>query len=108
MKAPVKNDQHKPRFELLPWLALEQAAHAMGHGAEKYDDHNYMHGEGLAWGRLYGATCRHLAAFHRGETQDPDSGLHPLSHAAASVLMLLELVLRDHGKDDRPPGHGEV
>lgn len=108
MDQPIKHDTEKPRYELLPWLALEEAARAMGHGAAKYSDFNYLKGDGMKWSRLYGAACRHLAAWHRREEADADSGLHPLAHAAASVLMLLELVLREHGKDGRPPGHGEV
>ena len=95
----VKNDGDKPRTDLLPVDALEEVAKVLGHGAEKYAPNNWRKVDDRM--RFYGAAMRHLFAYHRGEDTDPDSGLPHLSHAACSVLFLLECELRGHGADTR-------
>lgn len=95
----VKHDSDKPKFDLLPWEALESVAHVMTYGAAKYGAHNWR--AGLEWGRLFGACLRHMSAYWRGEDNDKESGLPHLAHAAACVLMLLSSVITGRGKDDR-------
>lgn len=85
--------------------AILQVGRAFGYGAKKYADDNWRHGNGLAYRRLLGAALRHCYQWSSHENLDPESGLPHLAHAAASVLMLLDLVLHKHGVDDRwvPP-----
>lgn len=73
----------------------------MGFGSEKYGDHNWLAGTGLAWSRLRGAMLRHDLLAESGEDIDPESGLLHLAHMAANALMRLEYALRNHGIDDR-------
>lgn len=95
----VKHDGGKPRLDLLPFDALEEVGKVLDYGAKKYAPHNWA--KGMAWGRMLAACLRHLAAWARGVEVDPESGLHHLSHAACCALMLLALVLRKAGTDDR-------
>lgn len=99
----VKQDQDKPRWDLVPFDALDEVAQVFTYGARKYADRNWE--RGMAWGRLLAAALRHLAAWARGEDHDPESGHRHLAHAGCCVLMLLSLTMRGHGTDDRklPP-----
>ena len=95
----VKKDDGKPRVDLVPPQAVLAAARAFTFGAKKYSPWNWM--KGLEWLRLYAAVLRHLYEWFIGVTVDKESGLHPLDHAIASLMMLQvhdELKL---GKDDR-------
>lgn len=58
--------------------------------------------KGFKWSRLFGSTLRHLFAWYRGETIDPESGLNHLSHAACNIIFLLEFSHTGAGEDDRP------
>jgi len=98
---PRKNDNEKPRTDLLPPRALVEVAKVFGYGAEKYGDWNWSLGKGLPASRVYAAALRHLFAWWSGEDKDQETGVTHLAHAACSVLMLLDLMLRG-GIDDRP------
>ena len=98
----VKVDDGKPRWDLLPFDALDDVAAVLRYGAIKYTSRNWE--KGMAWGRLLAATFRHLAHWARGQDHDEESGLHHLAHAACCVLMLLALVKRNVGTDDRLVG----
>jgi hypothetical protein len=101
--AGVKHDQGKPRYDLLPFRALDDVARVMDFGAAKYGANNWR--GGMRWGRYLAAAMRHLAAWARGEADDRESGLPHLAHAAACCLILLELVHTGAGDDDRPSEH---
>lgn len=94
-----KLDAGKPRWDLLPFDALDEVAAVLAYGAEKYAPRNWE--TGLDWGRLLAAALRHLSAWARGQEIDQESGGRHLSHAACCVLMLLACTLRGVGKDDR-------
>lgn len=99
----VKKDEGKPRFDLIPWDAVEQVARVMTLGAAKYGDRNWENG--LSHGRLLAAAFRHLTAYwlHKEEADlDPEFKTHHLANAACCVLMLLSSILRNLGEDDRP------
>ena len=100
-KTGIKHDQGKPRYELMPGATLNDIAAVFTYGASKYGDRNWE--RGLSWGRLFGATMRHLWAWWGGEEKDPESGLGHLEHAAASILMLCASAKRGCGGDDRSP-----
>lgn len=98
----VKFDAGKPRWELLPFDAIDDVADVLRFGAGKYGAHNWS--KGMAWGRLLGAALRHLGAWARGKNIDNESQLPHLAHAACCVLMLLALTKRGVGTDDRNGG----
>lgn len=95
----VKYDDGKPAFDLIPAKALEEVAKVYGFGAQKYARRNWE--KGLNWCRVYGAILRHAMAWMRGETLDPETGLHHMAHAAFGCLALVEYHYTNAGKDDR-------
>ena len=95
----VKFDYSKPRWDLLPFDALEEIVKVLSHGAIKYGDRNWE--SGFRWGRIYGSLMRHLCAWFRGEDNDLETGLSHLSHAGCNVLFLITFALRKLGSDDR-------
>lgn len=95
-----KKDAGKCRMELLPFLALRDVADVLAFGAQKYSAHGWR--AGFEWSRAYGATLRHLTSWWMGETNDGETGLNHLAHAACELLFLLEWAHTDAGKDDRP------
>ncbi len=97
----TKHDAGKPAFHLLPSEALEEIAKVLDFGSRKYNDWNWA--QGFKWGRLYGATLRHIYAHLRGESKDPETGLSHLAHAGANILFLLYHELHGVGEDDRHP-----
>lgn len=87
----IKHDSGKVRMELLPPYALEEIAKVFTHGAEKYEDFNYLKGKGLDLNRLYGACLRHLNSWKKGELNDKESNYSHISHAACCLMMILEI-----------------
>jgi hypothetical protein len=96
----VKNDSAKNPLHLLPTVALESVGEVLAFGAKKYTEYGWRTVDKRS--RYYSAVIRHLFAWWRGENLDPESGLPHLSHAACSVLFLLEANLSNLGADDRP------
>lgn len=74
----------------------------MMEGARKYGRHNYRQA-GVAASVYYDAANRHLDAFWEGQDIDPDSGLHHLLKAAASIAVLYDGIIYRNWTDDRPP-----
>lgn len=103
VKKAIKNDKEKPRMYLLPTTALTPIAAVLTYGAKppKYSEFNYKMDGGLDWDRVYSACLRHLLAWNAGEDIDPESKLPHLSHAGAGIVMLLDLVNSNIGKDTR-------
>ena len=94
-----KDDQQKINLSLLPMDALIEVAKVMDFGARKYDPHNWR--SGFDWTRLSSAMLRHIFAWIGGETNDPESGLNHIAHAACGCLFLLEHQSKGYGEDDR-------
>ena len=84
----MKYDGEKVRLDLLPADPIIDIGKVLTYGAHKYSERNWE--KGLAWSRCYGAALRHLLAWHKGETNDPETGLNHLAHAACEILFLLE------------------
>ena len=95
-----KQDLGKIRWDLLPDEMLEEVAKVFTYGAEKYSDFNWRNG--MRWSRLYAATWRHMVAWRKGETWDPESGCHHLAHVIWNVLILEEHQRLVIGIDDSP------
>ncbi|MDX5592591.1 dATP/dGTP diphosphohydrolase domain-containing protein [Pseudovibrio sp. SPO723] len=85
----LKDDKLKPMPALLfVSLArpLAQVVDVLTFGARKYAPDNWSKVEKE---RYWDALYRHLGAFHRGEKEDPETGIHHLAHAACNILFLL-------------------
>ena len=85
----VKHDAEKPRWDLIPYKALEQVVLALNHGARKYGDDNWRKVPD-AKRRYFAALMRHIVAWWCGEECDKESGLSHLAHAGACLLFLLD------------------
>ena len=85
----MKHDKAKPDYSLVPPGALEEAVRALTYGAAKYDRENWRQLE-HGVDRYFAAAQRHLWAMRKGETHDPESGLHHAGHAMANILFLHE------------------
>lgn len=94
-----KFDGGKLRYDLLPVHPLEELVRVFTIGAGKYGDNNWR--KGIAYTRLFAAICRHLFAWWRGETHDPDDGQHHLASVAWGALVLMELEKTHPDLDDR-------
>lgn len=98
----VKHDTGKLRYDLVPPESLDSVVKVLTFGAEKYGDRNWE--DGLSYGRLFAACMRHLWAWWRGESQDAESNLPHLSHAACCIFFLIAYEARGVGNDDRVVG----
>lgn len=94
-----KDDDGKPRTDLLSAIALEGTACVLAHGAKKYGPHNWR--RGIKWSRLIAALLRHTFAFMRGEDLDPETGLPHLDHMSCCVTFLQEFFRTRADLDDR-------
>jgi len=94
-----KFDSDKPRTDLIPALAVLEVSKVMGFGAKKYGDYNWL--GGLRCCRLLAAALRHIFQWLAGESNDGETGLSHLAHAACCVLMALETAIRKPELDDR-------
>lgn len=101
-KRGTKNDSsylEKPPLDLLTLEFLNGTAQALGFGADKYGRHNFR--EGIDHCRLIAAALRHLNKYNAGIDNDEESGLSHLSHAAASLNMLMWMAEHRKDLDDR-------
>lgn len=94
----VKADSGKVRFSDIPLDVLHDVAKAFTDGGNKYGKYNYSNG--MEHSRYYDAAMRHLNAFMTGEEIDESGNTH-LSHAIASLMMLLHSHKYGVGVDDR-------
>lgn len=84
-----KADAGKPAFDLIPPHIQLEVAKVLEFGARKYGPENWKMVPG-AKRRYIGAAERHINAHRRGELLDPETGLHHISHAIASLMFLGE------------------
>jgi len=90
----LRYNQNKTMYDLIPWQWESVLAEIFTFGAKKYAPHNWKkslnttdHSK-VVQDRLSSAR-RHIAAWQQGETNDPESGLAHLGHAAWNLLMIL-------------------
>jgi len=93
----------KLKMSVVPVEALKELARVMNNGADKYGKLNWRK-DGITTSTYYDAIERHLMAWFTGEDMDPDSGLHPLAHIAASCLIVMDAELHNTLTDDRGEG----
>ncbi len=96
----IKYDDGKPRYALIPATPLEELAKIYTYGAIKYEENNWK--KGMKWSRTFSAIMRHCWDFWRGETFDPETGLHHMAHAAFGCFALIEYQTTQKKFDDRP------
>lgn len=89
-KTGNKADDGKDRWDLLPTKAVRAVVKVLTFGAKKYAPENWRKVPD-ARRRYYAAALRHLTAWWEGETDDPETGLHHLAHAACCIIFLLEV-----------------
>lgn len=66
----------------------------------KYKPWNWA--KGMAWTVPYACILRHLAAWFRGEDNDPETGYSHMAHVICNALMLLHYRKFYPEGDDRP------
>ena len=92
---------NKTDLSLVPNHALREVTKALEEGARKYGAYNWRV-EPIQFRTYLAACARHLGACLDGEDVDPDSGLHPLTHVAASCLIVLDALNFGSLIDNRP------
>lgn len=96
-------DLYRKSGGCLPMKALIEPALGMFEGARKYGRHNYRV-SGVMSSVYYDAFNRHIAySWWSGEDMDKDSGLHHVSKAIATLLVLRDAMMTGSLNDDRPP-----
>lgn len=91
----------KAPLHCVPCGPLYELGLAMMEGGRKYGTHNYR-AIGTRASVYYNAAMRHLTAWWEGEDIDPDSELHHLIKAVASLFVVRDSMLMGNHVDDRP------
>jgi hypothetical protein len=84
-----KKDQDKPRYDLIPFHALDEVVQVLTYGAKKYSPDNWRTIPDRDT-RYLAASLRHITAHARGELVDPESGMSHLAHAVCCLLFMME------------------
>jgi hypothetical protein len=84
-----KDDAGKPRWDLLPYEAVEQVVQVLTFGAKKYPDPDNWRRVPNHKDRYFAAAMRHLVAWKLGEKVDPETKLPHLAHGVCCMLFLL-------------------
>lgn len=92
----------KAPLSTLPTGPMYAVALAMLEGARKYGRHNYRV-MGVKGSIYYDAAMGHITSWWEGEDIDPDSGIHHLDKAMASLAVLRDSMMMENWVDDRPP-----
>lgn len=82
-----KYDSDKPRWDLADMDYFEDVVKVLGFGSKKYGDYNWELVD-KARNRYFSALLRHIAAYKRGEVNDPETGLPHLAHAGCNLMFL--------------------
>lgn len=86
----AKHDSEKPRYDLLPPIAIDRMAQVMTFGAKKYKPEGWRTVPD-AIQRYQAALLRHSFAMLRGEVIDSESGLPHAAHAMCCAAFIAEL-----------------
>lgn len=80
----------KPRYSLIPWRAVPELVEVLEHGVPKHGAHGWRTSNHTVEEYIDKA-MRHLAAKLAGQHLDPESKRSHLAHAAADLLIAIEL-----------------
>lgn len=83
-----KDDKDKSRWDLVPWVELEEIVEVLTNGSKKYSDDNWKRVSSPRR-RYFAALCRHVIAWWKGEEKDPEDGKSHLAHAGCCLLFLM-------------------
>lgn len=93
----------KPRFYSgVPANVTREVSVGLMEGAMKYGRHNFRE-LGVKSSVYVDATIGHILDYWEGEDIDPESNLHHITKAIASLYVLRDAQMRDMCVDDRPP-----
>ena len=102
------SSKDKLMFSAIPWRSLYGPALVMTYGACKYGLLNFRVQGDIKSSMYFNSTMRHLIDWWEGRDDDEESGLHPLDHVIAGLLVLRDGMRSGRWKDDRPPGAVEA
>lgn len=91
----------KVPLSIMPPAATIEISRALQFGAAKYGRANWRELAPIATNYI-DATLRHLACWIDGEECASDSGINHISHAAASLCILIDAMRCGTLEDDRP------
>jgi hypothetical protein len=86
----------------VPARVMMEVGLGMLEGSCKYGRHNYRVA-GVRASVYFDATMRHMFDWWEGTDIDPDSGLHHITKAIASLVVLRDSMFQGNMVDDRPP-----
>lgn len=89
----------KPDYSLIPPRQMSEVAKVFTYGAIEHEPGDWY--RGADWSVYEAAIARHFEAWRMGQVLDADSGLHPLAHAIADMLILMCYDQNQIGNDDR-------
>lgn len=103
---PKLNPKHghgsrKFKMSGVPACVLGEIGVAMTEGVHKYGAFNYRH-VNINASTYYDAVMRHMMSYWEGEDIDPDSGLHHVTKAITSLVVLRDSMINGTIVDDRP------
>lgn len=90
------------QISVIPCTVIWELGVALLEGARKYGRHNYRVA-GVRASVYYDAAVGHLQQWWEGEDVDPDSGVHHVTKAIASLTVLRDAMIQGRYVDDRPP-----
>lgn len=93
-------NDNKPDYSLIPMHTLADEARVWEYGKKKYSAFNWA--KGMDWSIPFACAMRHMAAWQRGEENDPESGLPHLAHTICNLRMLTLFAQTYPEGDDRP------
>lgn len=92
----------KVPLHLVPPVAKQALAEALGDGAGKYGPYNWRE-KRVSASVYYAAAQRHMDAWWDGEDRARDSQVLHLAHAMACLAIIIDGLSIDKMNDDRPP-----
>jgi Domain of unknown function (DUF5664) len=96
----ISNEPEKLDYTLMPLDALEDVAHALMYGRDKYGEWQWTN-DNYKWTEFLAKAQRHIYAFTRGEDIDPKSGLPHIACAIADLMFLQSHIHQRTGVDNR-------
>jgi hypothetical protein len=91
----------KASMYCVPAPVLMEVGASMLEGGIKYGPYNFRDTP-LFMSDYYDSTLRHMMLWWEGEDIDPDSGIHHVSKAIGSLMVLRDAMMNGMAEDDRP------
>ena len=91
----IKYDKDKLQYSLIDPFFIEGVTEVLTYGANKYYKDNWKKVDSVD--RYVDALERHVIAYRKGETKDPESKLSHLLHAACCLMFLYYFERKKNG-----------